>query len=189
MLEQSQKQEELQQEREMLQAKARNLAVQWASLHICRWAIEQVSRKYEQERQPEVLRLASEYFTVITDQRYRRVYAPIGMQEIKIETASGDILSPSQLSQGTMEQLYLAIRFALAVQIAQERVEIPIFADDILVNFDRYRLANTIELMRRLSSQHQIILLTCHQRIANLFDRRHVRHLDELASSTAEHLG
>ena len=30
----------------------------------------------------------------------------IGMQEIKIETASGDILSPTQLSQGTMEQLY-----------------------------------------------------------------------------------
>ena len=83
----------------------------------------------------------------------------------------------------------MAIRFALAVQIAQERAEIPIFADDILVNFDRYRLANTIELMRRLSSQHQIILLTCHQRIANLFDRRHVRHLDELASATAEHLG
>jgi len=183
MLEQSQRLEELQQEREILQAKAQNLAERWTSLRICQWVIEQVSRKYEQERQPEVLRLASAYFASITNQRYQRVYAPIGMQQIKIEAENGEVLEPPQLSQGTLEQLYLAIRFALAKQIAQEKVEIPIFADDILVNFDRFRLANTVELIQEISASHQIILLTCHQRIANLFDSRHVRNLDEMANS------
>lgn len=182
MLQHSQQLEELQLEQEMLRAKALNLATKWTSMKICRWAIEQVSRKYELERQPEVLKLASRYFAAITEGRYQRVYAPIGMQEVKIETADGEVLSPPQLSQGTVEQLYLAIRFALAVQIAREKVEIPLFADDILVNFDHFRLVNTVDLMKELSRQHQIILLTCHQRIADLFDSRHVRHLDETAA-------
>lgn len=182
MLEQNQKLEELQLEREILQTKARNMAMRWSSLKICHWVIEQVSRKYEQERQPEVLKLASCYFAAITEHRYRRIYAPIGMQEIKIEAANGEVLAPHQLSQGTVEQLYLAIRFALAVQIAQEKVEIPIFADDILVNFDRFRLQNTVKLIKELSARHQIILLTCHQRIADLFAPGQVRNLDQMVN-------
>ena len=77
----------------------RELAVKWGSLKTCQWVIGHVSRKYEQERQPRVLKTASEYFAAITDNRYTRVYAPIGMKELKIETANGEILAPHQLSR------------------------------------------------------------------------------------------
>ncbi|NLM69675.1 MAG: AAA family ATPase [Firmicutes bacterium] len=183
MIEQSYKHEEYQLEREVLQAKARELAVKWGSLKTCQWVIGHVSRKYERERQPRVLKAASEYFAAITDNRYTRVYAPIGMKELKIETANGEILAPHQLSRGTVEQLYLAIRFALALQIGAEKVELPIFADDILVNFDRQRLMNTVELMKLISKQHQIVLLTCHENIAKLFAPQQVRYLNGKANT------
>ena len=180
MLQHSQQLEELQLEQEMLRAKALNLATKWTSMKICRWAIEQVSRKYELERQPEVLKLASRYFAAITEGRYQRVYAPIGMQEVKIETADGGAVAASMAgNSGTI---------VFGHQVCPGCADRPgeggnsTFADDILVNFDHFRLVNTVDLMKELSRQHQIILLTCHQRIADLFDSRHVRHLDETAA-------
>lgn len=184
-LEQSQKQEEYQLEKALLQAKASKLAGRWGSLKTCQWVIDEVSRKYERERQPQVLQRASRYFSAITNNRYTRVYAPLGMRELKIETAEGEILSPDQLSRGTVEQLYLALRFALAKQIAHERVKLPIFADDILVNFDRPRLLRTVKLMKELGKEHQIVLLTCHQTIADLFEPNQIRYLSQRANSAS----
>ena len=95
---------------------------------------QQVSRKYELERQPEVLKLASRYFAAITEAATSGVCANrhAGSEN---RDSRRRVLSPPQLSQGTVEQLYLAIRFALAVQSPGRRWKFP-FADDILVNFD-----------------------------------------------------
>ncbi|NMB39668.1 MAG: hypothetical protein GX994_08940, partial [Firmicutes bacterium] len=178
LLENDQKQEEYQLELELLKTKAEQLALRWSSLKTCQWVIEQISRKYEVEKQPQVLKIATVYFAKITKNQYIRVYAPLGLNELKVEDYQGRILSVNQLSRGTVEQLYLSLRFALAKNVAQLKTALPIIADDILVNFDHERLEQTVALIKEISAEQQIILLTCHKSTAAMFDQRSLRQLD-----------
>lgn len=177
LLENDQRQEEYQLELEFLKTKAEQLALKWSSLKTCQWVIEQISRKYEVEKQPQVLKIATVYFAKITENQYTRVYAPLGLNELKVEDYQGRILSVNQLSRGTVEQLYLSLRFALAKNVAQLKVALPIVADDILVNFDHERLAQTVDLIKEISTDQQIILLTCHKSTATMFEQRSLRRL------------
>ena len=47
------------------------------------------------------------------------------------------------------------------------------------VNFDRPRLLRTVKLMKELGKEHQIVLLTCHQTIADLFEPNQIRYLSQ----------
>ena len=53
--------------------------------------------------------------------------------------ANGKDKEPHQLSTGTREQLYLAIRLAYAQHYCRENEPLPLVMDDVLVNFDDER--------------------------------------------------
>lgn len=175
LLEKDQEQDQLRLELEFVKAKTTRLASEWASLKTCQWVIEQVKNRYEKERQPDLLLYATKYFSEITSGKYTRVFAPLGTQELKVEGAKGNVLDASQLSQGAVEQLYLSLRFALIACMTDQGVQLPIFVDDILVNFDHIRLEQTISLINEISKKQQIIILTCHKSLANIFAERHRR--------------
>lgn len=134
---------------------------------------DEAKRKYEAERQPEVLRLASRYFQRMTDGRYSRVIAPLGENRLEVERAhSGERLETPALSRGTGEQLYLSMRLALAEVYGAQATPIPLVADDILVNFDDDRARATAALLDLYASEgHQILAFTCHRHLVGTFER------------------
>lgn len=179
LLENNQEQEHLKLELEIADAKIQELTVNWMTDRFCLWAIEQVKQRYEKEKQPELLLYTSEYFNQITQGKYLRVFAPLDTQMLKIEDYKGRILEVPQLSQGTVEQLYLALRFALIVCMKEQGVQLPIVVDDILVNFDHLRLAQTIDLLHLISQNQQIIMLTCHRFLLDYFTERQIRYIND----------
>jgi len=76
--------------------------------------------------------------------------------------ATGKHKEPSQLSGGTREQLYLAIRLAYARHYCQENEPLPLVMDDVLVNFDDERSDAALEMLIELAQDIQVIFLTCH---------------------------
>lgn len=64
-------------------------------------------------------------------------------------------------SDGTMDQLYLALRLAVAEELTPEA---PLILDDALVRFDDDRMAATIQILKGM--QKQVILFTCQRREA-----------------------
>ena len=70
----------------------------------------------------------------------------------------------NQLSQGTEDQLYLAVRLAICEMVLPPENEVPILLDDALVNFDDERMAAALDYLLELSSQRQILLFTCQRR-------------------------
>ncbi|XOB40657.1 MAG: AAA family ATPase [Candidatus Nealsonbacteria bacterium] len=73
-----------------------------------------------------------------------------------------DVSSSSQeLSSGTIDQLYLAARFALT-EILVPNKNPPIFMDDPFTHFDKDRRMKTLELCKKLSKNHQVLIFTCH---------------------------
>lgn len=152
------------QQHEELQASFEELAGEWATHALCMQLFKRVKHTYEHEKQPAVLRKAATYFARMTDERYVRIMAPLGEKTLRVEAKDGTVTDAPFLSRGTMEQLYLAMRFAFADEYAS-KVALPIVMDDIFVNFDRERLRRTLALLADLSERHQVIVFTCHPHI------------------------
>lgn len=120
---------------------------------------------HERERQPGVLLRASRHFERITGGRYVRVLSPMGEKDLLAEAKDGRRLSSARLSRGTAEQLYLAMRLALADEY--ERIlDLPLVMDDIFVNFDGARLRETLGVVAEVARRRQILLFTCHEHVA-----------------------
>ena len=68
----------------------------------------------------------------------------------------------TQLSRGTAEQLYLALRFGYIRDYATSSVPVPIIFDDILVNFDPARRKHACEAIADLAETCQVLYFTCH---------------------------
>jgi uncharacterized protein YhaN len=154
---------------ETIHAKLDSAAEMWAVLTLCRTLLDETRKIYENDRQPEVLRQASVFYSIMTQGAYTRVIAPLDGTEVQVEREDGVRLSPQVLSRGTAEQLYLAMRLALVREYARHVDPLPVIFDDVFVNFDPERTRNTIHAVRELADTHQVLIFTCHPHIVQQF--------------------
>ncbi len=159
----------LRMERNVLLEQIKDHAREWTRLTLARNLLEEARRKFEQERQPGVVRHAEKFFTAITDGRYRQVYAPLGEQTITVTDADGRTKQPSELSRGTREQLFLSLRFGLIRELGERTEPLPVVVDEILVNFDPERALRAATAFTELSKTNQVLVFTCHPTVVNLF--------------------
>ncbi|MFC5650427.1 ATP-binding protein, partial [Paenibacillus solisilvae] len=154
-------------EREKTAAALEQLIERYAVLAMSMSLIGRTKRVMEEERQPAVIREASRFMALLSEGKYRRIAVPEGEQTILLEMADGRLVDSPFLSRGTAEQLYLAMRFALADE-ASAAVELPMILDDLFVNFDKQRLEAAVQVIAELSGRRQIIMLTCHDHVRDL---------------------
>ncbi len=76
-----------------------------------------------------------------------------------------------QLSEGTCDQLYLALRIAAVDDYASKSPPLPLLVDDVLQTSDDDRSAAILAALLDLSSKVQVIALTHHPHIAALASR------------------
>lgn len=115
-------------------------------------------RKLEQE----MCRILSE----LTDGKYTK----LGLdEEMNLVAWDGEHkLYPWQLSQGTMEQMYVALRLGAGCVFSQEE-SMPILLDEVFASFDDKRLES---MLKWLGSQSgQIFLFTCRKREMEILER------------------
>jgi uncharacterized protein YhaN len=158
------------QELASLEGRAAALAREWAVRALALRLLTETRSRYERERQPDVVRAATGHFERITDGRYARVVAPPGEGEVRVETEGGEARTTDELSRGTAEQLYLALRFGLIEEFARTAEPLPVVMDDILVNFDAERATRAAAAIRDLAERHQVLYFTCHRQVATLLD-------------------
>ena len=98
----------------------------WAKLTLAHNLLTEARRKFELERQPNVLQHAQTFFKEITDGRYKQVYAPLGQQSITVTDANGIGKTPDNLSRGTREQVFLSLRFGLIRELGERTEPLPV---------------------------------------------------------------
>lgn len=153
------------QQLEEQRAALRIVADKYAVAALTAELIGRTRRIYEQEKQPQVLLLASDYFSKLTEGEYKRVVMTLGHKELKAEHKNAGLIDSGLLSRGTAEQLYLSIRLALAETMSRQ-VSLPLLFDDLFVNFDEARLHAALALLGELSISRQIVMMTCHKHVA-----------------------
>ena len=106
----------------------------------------------------------------LTGGRYRRVSIDDQTLDIQVWAPErGDWVQASQLSKGTVDQVFLAARIGLVRLVTQNRRP-PLILDDPFVTFDDTRAARAALLLRELSSDFQVIYLACSNRYDGLAD-------------------
>ena len=156
-------------ERHRLSEELQEHARDWAVRAIAESLIRQAQSKFEQERQPDVIRHAERFFRDVTDDAYQTVFSPLGSSEINVMDAAGNVRTPQQLSRGTREQLFLALRFGLILEMGQHSERLPVIVDEALVNFDPTRGTKAAGSFIELSATNQVLVFTCHPQIVDWF--------------------
>ena len=81
---------------------------------------------------------------------------------IIVETENGNYVNANCLSVGTIDQLYLALRLAIADEVAKEKL--PIILDEAFAYYDEERLENILSYLNENFKENQIIIFTCSNR-------------------------
>ena len=170
--------DELKLEQQQLLTRQEESAREYAMLLLARRMLQASIATWEGKSQPEVYRQASRYLQLMTDGRWQKVKMS-SEGTLQIEDAAHTSRDPLHLSLGTRQQLYLALRIALLQQADSVGKAIPVFADDILVNFDSRRRRGAAKALAELARTRQVVLFTCHEEVVKAL-RKADANLNEL---------
>ena len=134
----------------------------------CMQMILELSEEIHSDFGPALNREVSKLMKELTDGRYERVVADNELN-LKVDTGNG-FVTADQLSTGTKEQLYLALRLSMVNLLYPEK-NMPILFDDSFVYYDDQRLAR---ILKWLSQQgyEQILIFTCQKREMQAMERK-----------------
>lgn len=161
----------------------------WLGVQLAGRGFDAVRERFERSQQPRVLSAASEYFQRLTRGQYRNLWTPLGRRVLCVDDEQGNTRQIEQLSGGTREQLFLAVRLAAVDHFREQGVELPMVLDDILVNFDEGRTESAIETLQEAARRgQQILFFTCHRHLADRFAGKgsKVMNLPDLAAAREE---
>jgi uncharacterized protein YhaN len=150
----------------MVDSAERYLKLQTAA-RLLKWSLE----KFRETNQGPMLAKASANFHTLTLGSFSRLLADsdsgasprlVGFRD------DGEQVPVTGMSEGSRDQLYLALRLAaLEIQVEQG-YRMPLIADDLFINFDDERTAAGLKVLGELSRHTQIIFLTHHDHLVPL---------------------
>ncbi|TDD83473.1 YhaN family protein [Actinomadura rubrisoli] len=141
-------------------------AEEYLRLEAARIAIQTCMEEYRNSDQEPVLARAAAMFAQLTCGDY----AGLEMSDeerpsIRAKTSTGTLLTPAALSEGTCDQLYLALRLATLERHAVAGNALPIVVDDLLMSFDEERTEAALRVLDSMADRFQVIVFTHHKHV------------------------
>ncbi len=125
-------------------------------------AIRSLSREIRHEFAPTLSAGMKKTLGRITDGRYPSVMLS-EEGELQIFAADGRILGIEQVSAGTQDQIYLALRLAIMDCLSPDE-KLPLILDDAFARYDEDRLAQILKVLAGEADERQILIFTCQKR-------------------------
>jgi len=149
----------------MADAAERYVKLQTAS-RLLKWSME----KFRQTKQGPMLARASAIFSALTLGSFNRlvVDSEQAMPKLLGVRDGGQLVEISGMSEGSRDQLFLALRLAALELQADQGAKMPLIADDLFINFDDRRTAAGFEVLGHLSRKMQVVFLTHHDHLVPL---------------------
>ena len=123
---------------------------------------------YRERHQSPILKRAGEHFSLLTGGRWEGIGIDYGAEPPTLKPLRASKLEDlDALSEGTADQLALALRVASIEEHAKTSAPMPFVADDVLVAFDERRTEAGLELLAKLGESTQVLLFTHHAYVAD----------------------
>ncbi|UXE88585.1 ATP-binding protein [Limosilactobacillus reuteri] len=155
----------LEQERANLAAKIWREVQEWLRYQLAIQWVNKALAGASADRYPAIIRQAEQYFALLTDHRYSQI--DLTADEIKVVRRDQEVFLVEELSQGTAEQLYIALRLGF-VTVMSDQANFPVIIDDGFVNFDNVRRQRMLALLEKIAEKNQVIYFTADDRIKDL---------------------
>ncbi|GKT03730.1 ATP-binding protein [Furfurilactobacillus entadae] len=139
-----------------------DLSRQWLVNQLAAQWIDQSLTAASSDRLPLIIERAEQYFATLTLGHYPEI--KLTGTDLQVVTTTGTRFTVAELSRGTAEQLYVALRLGFA-SVMGDRVPLPLIVDDAFVNFDEERRAAMISLLKQFAEQIQVLYFTADERL------------------------
>ena len=153
-----------------LLAELRGKVEDYAALRVAGELLQRGIEQFREQNQGPVVRRAGELFAALTagsfqglqlDEDDRGQPVLFGLRDDRTVGVEG-------MSDGSCDQLYLALRLASLEGWLARHEPIPLIADDILLNFDDERAAAALRALAELSRRTQVLFFTHHEHLVEL---------------------
>lgn len=134
---------------------------------LLRWGME----RFRKEKQGPLLKRASEIFNILTLQNFLKLMVELDDNDALYLAGirSNDFrVGVEGMSDGTVDQLYLALRLAAIEEYVQKSTPLPFIADDLFINYDNERAAAGFKCLADLAQKTQVLFFTHHEHLINV---------------------
>ena len=157
---------QLQAEAEETARRREDLQREYDAIALAQEVLDRANAELQSRFSPALGEKSAEIFTKLTGGKYNKVLLNRDMAPSAQEAGGMLPRQAALLSQGTADQLYLAVRLAICQMVLPAEQAAPILLDDALVTFDDNRLAAALDYLAELGAERQILLFTCQSREA-----------------------
>jgi len=152
-------------------SRAEEGADRFVRLVLARHLADEAIRRYRDAHQDPVLERASGHLALLTNGECVKV----GVEEdskkgplLSALYATGEEKQVPELSTGTRDALYFALRLAAIEESIARTGPMPIVLDDVLVNFDDDRSKAALRCLSLVAAKSQVLLFTHHHHVTSL---------------------
>ncbi len=158
-------------------ARLRDLVPDYAVLVLAEAVLARALERYRERNKSDLFESASRFFQKLTCHRYEGLELDQDDKDrpfivgVRRAGDAAERVGVSGMSEGTCDQLFLALRLAHLEKHVRDHGPFPIIVDDILLTFDDERAGAALDCLADLSEKTQVLFFTHH------------RHLRDMASS------
>ncbi|NLW89116.1 MAG: AAA family ATPase [Clostridiaceae bacterium] len=160
---------EIEERIDQIEERIRHAREYYDSLVLAAEAMSEASSEMERIFAPQVNEIAGRYLAKLSGKKYAAMRFDRDFSVEISDRSDGIYRDADFFSAGTVDQVYLALRLAIADMIDPSEEKMPLLLDDALVQYDDARARLAVRLFDELSSRRQIIMFTCHKSVEDLF--------------------
>lgn len=141
----------------------RELTERYLKVHLAAWALSRAIDRYRTEHKTPLLARANELFPALTEGKFAELEVNFDDKDRPVligVRSSGERLTVSQMSTGTREQLYLALRIASLERHVDQHGPMPVIFDDVVLHSDPGRKQAILAALGELAKVTQVIAFT-----------------------------
>jgi len=148
-------------------ARIRGALRPWARLRLAHTLLGESLRRFRERAQAPMLASASRYFATMTGGRYVRLLVDDADDKpvLLADREDGARIGLAAMSEGTADQLYLALRLAALDLRRSSHLAMPLVLDDVLITSDDIRAANVLRALAAFAQGTQVLLFTHHRHL------------------------
>jgi uncharacterized protein YhaN len=144
----------------------------YVTLRLAAGVLQRGIERYREKNQGSVLKRASVLFAHLTGASFEGLHMDYNDNNeavlVGIRAGGKETVGVEGMSEGTGDQLYLALRLASLETYLDKNEPLPFIIDDILINFDNHRAIAALEVLAKLSERTQILFFTHHEHLIHL---------------------
>lgn len=161
---------------EMEKEKLNQLAREWASAKVEKEVLTETKHDYRNKYLSKVMEETAQILNTVTAGRYVSVYSPLNKEPFRLMGMDGIRYAVNELSQGTMNQLYVSLRLAIS-KVMTERLHLPFILDDAFVHFDEIRVKRMLKVLTEIAAKQQVIMFTCKNDVRNVCEELKIPYM------------